>query len=336
MTELINTTNQSQQTHAEGVRAQLVETINKDTVVQALTQETGDLLADIRKGMGMVLQDWNMPADEKNKIISAWQMFNLIYADETGKPNRLALQNLSNILVSKIEVATLDELLATAEQVVIDSPDEEKEIVMFIDNMRFQQADMTAPRSVHSDDFMIKLVKKCAEQKGKTVKVVTKKDDLTRYERVCIVDDAVYSGVYMGEIVGNLVDARNMPKNLGLYFARATDEGIAHIRKRIGNTSNPSQVHEYVGGEIHSLYEALQDSPETFNYFFVRASIGDQIVRLSPPNSIATIEKNLRKIGLTLWETKTPDYLSFPEVLSQGMDPYGGRRYPDITTLRFV
>lgn len=315
-------------------RTRLVDTIDRTKVVEAFAAQTIDIRTRILATMDYVRN--HGPAQLRQQVLTNFETFLATYTDEAGKPNTQALENLAGTLVSKVDIISINELLNTA-RTVVDSNDSE-EVVLFIPSEEAREADFSSQNSSNSNEFMAKLVSRYAQQQGKHVVLVTDYEDLGRYNKVNVVDDAIYSGSQLSSRFTEIARKIKHHTQLQLYCARSTDAGMDQVRQAAGRNRN-IRFEPHIGQKLLNLQEALTDSPETLNFFFASGLIPileHPEDRPSLHEAYEYANNYVASTTLTISETKTPDFLSFPSRLAAGMTRATEHNdYPSIDSLNW-
>lgn len=297
---------------AEQRNEDLIEaSIDVEIVKGELSKLTEETATRLLAGINYVKKRriFNPAKKSVDSIISSF--FSNYYDLASRTPNQKAVSELAEILVSKVETISVNELIETAQRLVNEAP--ENEIMLWISKEKIHELNLVSPISNNSNEFMIKLVMLFAKKAGKKVTVISNEDAL-RYKSIYVVDDAIYSGRQLSSHLLDLVADVKQPLNINLFCARSTERGILRVRETLGANKH-IQLKSTVGKVTKSVFDALADEPEALAYFLA-VGIAPPLEYRQPLNKVLAYA--MEYVGtrtLTLSETKMPDFLSFlPEV----------------------
>ncbi len=270
------------------------------------------------------------PADER--VIRLVDLFLATYKNRLGFLRQDKIDKLTDKVVSRIDTIHISELVDTAKKIVDEAAGEQ--ITMFIPNKESKEAHFDSPNSTNSNEFMIKLVQKFAEKAGKKVVIVSNENDLQNYQEVVFADDAIYSGDQLStriDIIGQYIET---PLKIKLYCARATNLGEKNIQEKAAYHPN-LQVEEHLQNITQSIWDSLLGNPEVLSYFLVKGMSGFLKEKMNTGEVIGRMMDYVQGETLTVLETKTPDFLSFPKEVAVGLPENKKQAYPSIDTLKF-
>ncbi len=298
-------------------RSNFVEAdIDLDIVTKELLTLTQNIAQRILANIEHVQKFTPSEQNAQARIVESINLFLSTYYDvSTKQPKKEAVQDLAKILISKIEIITIEELIETAKKVVHDN--KEGDIVLWIPSEKAREANFDSQNSENSNEFMIKLVKMYAKQLGKTVKVVSD-EEVAQYQSITVIDDAIYSGRQLSAYLSDLFKNRQKPITVNLYSARATNTGLGKIRDASSENKN-IKLNPQILSNLKSLFQSLSDNPKA-NAFFLASGCTPLLDIKKSFTEIWEYAMNyVTSTTLTISQTKAPDSFSFPRILVSGM-----------------
>jgi len=317
-------------THA---RLPLVDTIDRDRVLDAVTSECKRTIVGIGENMPYAEKIHSSPL--RRIVLTSFNSFLSTYS-EGCQPNYSMLDNLVETCVSKIDTISIQEHLATAKTIVEEFPSDKIALVIPIPKHGISEdIDWNSPLSKHSYEFMAKLVKKYAEQENKQVSFITDMTQLRDFRRVVLVEDAIYSGRQMAANVTRIANQISRPLELSLYCVRSNEVGLNKVKRAALFNFFCLRLNLHEGKRTLSLASALADSPEKLNFFFTSKLIPSLHSNLSFKDRLKMATNFVRETTLTISDAKIPDSFSFLGLLASGMKAKYTNNYPEINSLNF-
>lgn len=239
----------------------------------------------------------------------------------TDKPivNEDALQKFCEFILQNITFITNNDLNNTVERSLEDEPDS---LDFFISERKRELSDFDSIDSGSSNEYMIKLARRKAQESGKKINILSSRDYDEDVKVIKIIDDASYSGTQLASFISELLrEIKNDEVKIIIYVAGITERAKMVIRDILQGRSN---VKLLIKSEItiRSLYDLTEGHPE-FECLFSAYSIGfDYNSNKDSPdfnqhNLKITAFKHLDSRTLTRTELTTPDPMSFPYSVSE-------------------